>query len=43
MAAPEQVTDLRIEQALRAWTQRHSGSWKADDEANLQKWLAASC
>jgi len=42
MAAPEQVSDLRIEQALRAWTQRHSGSWTADDEANLQKWLAAS-
>lgn len=42
MAPREQVTDLRVEQALRAWTQRHSGSWTEDDEANLQKWLAVS-
>ena len=41
MAARERVTDLRIERAVRAWTQRHSGSWTADDETQLQKWLAA--
>ena len=35
----ETVTDLRLEQALRAWTRRHSGAWTQDDEANLQKWL----
>jgi len=36
------MTDLALRQAIRAWTQRHSGSWSQDDEANLQNWLAAA-
>jgi transmembrane sensor len=41
MAASEKVTDLRLQQAIRSWTLRHSGSWTRDDEANLETWLAA--
>jgi transmembrane sensor len=41
MAASEKVTDLRLQQAVRSWTLRQSGSWTRDDEANLETWLAA--
>jgi transmembrane sensor len=41
MAPVGKIADFRVEQAVRAWTQRHSGSWTQDDEANLQKWLAS--
>jgi transmembrane sensor len=36
------ITDLRMEQAVRAWTRQHSGSWTQGDEASLQTWLAAA-
>jgi transmembrane sensor len=39
---PEKIADIRAEQAVRAWTRRHSGSWTQDDETTLQKWLAAA-
>jgi len=42
MAPTGKIADFRVEQAVRAWTQRHSGSWTQDDEANLQEWLAAA-
>jgi transmembrane sensor len=42
MAPTGKTADFRVERAIRAWTQRHSGSWTQDDEANLQKWLAAA-
>jgi transmembrane sensor len=42
MAGGETITELALRQAIRAWTQRQSGSWTQDDEANLQKWLAAA-
>jgi transmembrane sensor len=41
MVAHKNVVDIRTEQAVRAWTQRHSGIWTAADETNLQTWLAA--
>jgi transmembrane sensor len=41
MVAPRNIVDIRAEQAVRAWTQRHSGTWTAADETNLQAWLAA--
>jgi transmembrane sensor len=40
MVARQNVVDIRTEQAVRAWTQRHSGTWTAADETNLQTWLA---
>jgi transmembrane sensor len=42
VAPSEKIPDIRVEQAVRAWTRRHSGSWTQDDEANLQKWLAVA-
>jgi transmembrane sensor len=36
------TTDLCTEQALRAWTRRHSGAWSEADETQLQQWLAAA-
>ena len=39
MATRNKMADL---QAIRAWTQRHSGTWTEDDETNLQKWLDAA-
>jgi transmembrane sensor len=42
VAPSRKAADIRVEQAVRAWTRRHSGSWTQDDESNLQKWLAAA-
>ena len=36
------TTDLSAEQAIRAWTRRHSGTWTESDEVELRAWLAAS-
>ena len=41
MAGAEKVTELRLQQAIRTWPLRQSGSWTEDDEAKLQSWLAA--
>jgi len=41
MAPAEKVTDLRLQQAVRSWTLRQSGSWTQEDEAKLESWLAA--
>ena len=41
MGPADKVTDLRLQQAVRSWTLRQSGSWTPDDEAQLESWLAA--
>jgi transmembrane sensor len=35
------ISEISRQHAIRAWTRRHSGDWRAADEADLQKWLAA--
>jgi transmembrane sensor len=42
MAQRDNVADIRARRAVRALTQRQSGTWTAADEADLQKWLAAA-
>lgn len=43
MMPTEQLgTDLCVEQAIRRWTRRHSGTWSDSDEAELQTWLTAA-
>jgi transmembrane sensor len=32
---------ISMQHAIRAWAQRHSGTWLESDEAELQQWLAA--
>jgi transmembrane sensor len=36
------ITDVCMEHAIRAWTRRHSGTWRESDETELQAWLAAA-
>jgi transmembrane sensor len=35
------TSEISMRYAIRAWTQRHSGTWRDADEAELQKWLAS--
>lgn len=36
------TSELAKRQAVRLWTRRHSGTWSASDETELQRWLATS-
>jgi transmembrane sensor len=36
------ISDLSLEQAIRLWTRRHSGTWTEEDERQLTAWLAAA-
>jgi transmembrane sensor len=36
------ISDLSLEQAIRLWTRRHSGTWTEEDERELTAWLAAA-
>jgi transmembrane sensor len=42
MLAKQQVTEPLVEEAVRFWTRRHSGTWTDADEAELQAWLTAA-
>jgi transmembrane sensor len=42
MSEGQPVTDLCVEQAIRIWTRRHSGTWSESEEAELQAWLTAA-
>jgi transmembrane sensor len=35
------ISETSMKRAIRAWTQRHSGTWLEADETELQRWLAA--
>jgi transmembrane sensor len=35
------ISEISMKHAIRAWTQRHSGTWLETDETELQRWLAA--
>jgi transmembrane sensor len=34
------TAELYVRHAIRAWTRRHSGAWRENDEKALQAWLA---
>jgi transmembrane sensor len=36
------TSDSSLEQAIGAWTRRHSGTWTEEDERQLTAWLAAA-
>ena len=36
------TTEFYLQHAIRAWTRRHSGAWRENDEKALQAWLAAN-
>jgi transmembrane sensor len=36
------ISNPSLEQAIRAWTRRHSGTWTEEDERQLTVWLAAA-
>jgi transmembrane sensor len=38
----EEAADFCVEQAIRLWTRRHSGTWSESDETELQTWLLAA-
>jgi transmembrane sensor len=42
MPTKQLETDLCVEQAIRRWTRRHSGTWSDSDEAELRTWLTAA-
>jgi transmembrane sensor len=42
MAMAPETSDMRLERALRMWTQRHSGTWTEHDERQLSAWLEAT-
>ena len=36
------ISDLSLEQAIRAWARRHSGTWTEEDERQFAAWLEAA-